>query len=155
MTEATTLTAWDDEVATPATTLEMMDDMVRKLKELKDQAETKQEEADEVKAAYNAQRKLVLDALKANNRQNYSVDGCAMVYVNSKEAYRVPQTLEDKTKLFDYIKITYGEDTLLSMVGIHSATLTSWANAESEKGIMSIPGLEAPTMVETLNVRKK
>lgn len=155
MTEATTLTAWDDQVETPATTLEMMDDMVRKLKQLKDEAEAKQEAADEVKNAYNAQRKLVLDVLKANNRQNYSVDGCAMVYVNSKEAYRVPQTLEDKTKLFDYISNTYGEDTLLSMVGIHSATLTSWANAESEKGIMSIPGLEAPTMVETLNVRKK
>lgn len=125
------------------------------LKEKQAAAEAKQEEADVAKAAYNEQRELVLKTLLANNRKNYAVEGVGAVHVSEKEVYRVPKTNEDKTKLFNYIKDTYGPDALMSMVSIHSGTLTSWANQESEKGVMQIPGLEAPTMVSTLNVRKK
>ena len=137
------------------TTLEEMDQLVVKLKELQAVADEAEEVAKAAKAEYNAQRELILKTLAANKRTSYSVDGVGMVYISQKEVYRVPKTNEDKTQLFNYIKNTYGPDALMAMVGIHSATLTSWANAESEKGVMQIPGLEAPTMVETLNVRKK
>lgn len=150
------LAQWD-EVGQPqeTTTLEQMDKLIVELKELQAAAEAKQEEADVAKAAYNAHRELVLKTLVANNRKNYAVDGVGAVHISEKEVYRVPKTNEDKTALFNYIKQTYGPDALMSMVSIHSGTLTSWANEESEKGVMQIPGLEAPTMVQTLNVRKK
>lgn len=128
--------------------------MIHYLKELKAASEAAQEKADEVKAKYNEHRDRVLKTLRANNRQKYSVDGVAMVYISDKEVYTVPKTNEQKQALFGYIRNTYGEDALMAMVGIHSATLTSWANEESNKGVMQIPGLEAPTMISTLNVRK-
>lgn len=146
---------WDSPSEVEATTLEQMDQMVRDLQAAKQRADARQEEADLLKAEYNAQRELVLKTLQANKRENYSVAGVGTVYISSKEVYRVPKTNEEKNLLFTYIKETYGPDSLLSMVGIHSATLTSWANEESSKGVMQIPGLEAPTMVETLNMRKK
>lgn len=150
------LTQWDEATQPDtATTLEQMDEMIVKLKELQNKAEDAEEVAKAAKAAYNDQRELVLKTLLANNRKNYAVEGVAAVHVSQKEVYRVPKTNEEKTQLFNYIKETYGPDALMSMVSIHSGTLTSWANAESEKGIMQIPGLEAPTMIETLNVRKK
>lgn len=129
--------------------------MVQELRDLKEAADAKQDEADQVKANYNAYRELVMKTLQANGRDSYAVDGVGTVYISSKEVYRVPKTNEEKNLLFTYIKEKYGPDALMSLVGIHSATLTSWANEESEKGVMSIPGLEAPTMVETLNMRKK
>lgn len=150
------LSQWD-EASQPetSTTLEQMDALIVELKRLQAEAEAAQEKADAVKAEYNEQRELVLKTLVANNRKNYTVEGVGAVHISEKEVYRVPKTNEDKTKLFNYIKDTYGPDALMSMVSIHSGTLTSWANQESEKGVMQIPGLEAPTMVSTLNVRKK
>lgn len=155
-TQDSTLAQWD-EAAQPetSTTLEQMDQLVKDLRQAQALAEEAQEEADELKAQYNAKRELVLKTLRANNRTNYSVPGVGAVHITEKEVYRVPKTNEEKNLLFTYIKDKYGPEALMSMVGIHSATLTSWANEESEKGVMSIPGLEAPTMVETLNVRKK
>ena len=129
--------------------------MVADLRKAQAEAEEAQAEADELKAIYNDHRNKVLKVLVANKRDSYAVKGVGMVYVSRKEVFRTPKTNEDKTMLFNYIKDTYGADTLMSLVNIHSQTLTSWANAESEKGVLSIPGLEAPTMVETLNVRKK
>lgn len=152
------LQAWDEatqDQETESVTLEQMDQMVAHLRELKDQAEDAQKHADEIGKAYQAQREVVMKTLIANNRDKYEVDGVGLVYVSRKEVYRVPKSNEDKTKLFNYIKEKYGPDALMAMVGIHSATLGAWANKESETGVMQIPGLEAPTMVETLNMRKK
>ena len=129
--------------------------MIVDLKALQAVAEASQAKADEDSEAYKLKREEVLKVLKANKRKNYSVEGIGAVHIAEKEVYRVPKTIEDKTKLFNYIKEQYGPDALMTMVNIHSATLTSWANSESEKGVMQIPGLEAPTMIETLNVRKK
>lgn len=136
-------------------TLEAMDLLVTELRNLKDLAEEAQARADEVRDQYNSHRQKVQQVLEANGRKNYAVEGVGSVYISEKEVYRVPKSNEEKVLLFNYIKEQYGSDALLSLTSIHSATLTSWANAESEKGVMSIPGLEAPTMVATLNIRKK
>lgn len=153
-----TLDEWNEQTAETPTnlTVEQMDEMIHRLRELKETKEAHDEVAKEASAAFEAHRKLVLDALKHLKRDNYSVDGAGLVYVSRKEVYTVPKTNEDKTKLFNYIKEKYGPDSLMAMVGIHSATLTSWANKETETGeVMEIPGLELPTMIETINFRKK
>lgn len=136
-------------------TLEQMDALVRELDQLKCDAQAAQEKADAASALYQEKRQYILDVLKANKRDKYQVTGVGTVYISQKEVYRVPKTNEEKNLLFTYIKDKYGPDTLMGLVGIHSATLTAWANQESESGVMTIPGLEAPTMVETLNFRRK
>lgn len=152
----TELDQWDEVGETaPSLTLEQMDRLVQELALLKADVDSVNEVLETAKELYETKRKYVLDSLKANNREKYSVEGVGTVYINAKESYRIPKINEDKTKLFNYIKAQYGSDALMSMVNIHSATLTSWANAESEKGVMSIPGLEAPTMMETLNFRRR
>jgi len=152
------LEMWDQATAPPETalTVEQMDQMIVQLREAKSMADIAEESAKTIKAEYDAKRKEVLDALKTLNRDNYSVAGAGMAYISRKEVYTVPKTHQEKTALFNYIKEKYGPDALMSMVGIHSATLTSWANKETESGeVMQIPGLEQPTMIETLNFRKK
>ena len=125
------------------------------LRDLKDEKDRLDEVLKELSARYESEKKDAINILKAHKREAYSLEGAVSVDIRSKEVYRVPQTNADKTKLFNYIKEKQGPDALMSMVSIHSATLTTWANEESSQGVMSIPGLEAPTMTETLYVRRK
>lgn len=152
------LDQWDQVGTAESSTLtvEAMDQLIQALRESKEAYEQAQDHADEVKKAYTQARDNVLKALTTLKRDSYAVDGHGLAYIARKEVYTVPKTNEDKNKLFTYIKEKYGPDALMSMVGIHSATLTSWANKETETGeVQTIPGLEQPTMIETLNFRKK
>lgn len=151
------LDQWDQAEAPPASlTVEAMDELVRQLREAKTSYEQLQEKADELKAAYTKAKDQVMNALVQLKRDNYAVDGHGLAYISRKEVYTTPKTNEDKTALFNYIKNKYGPDTLMSLVSINSQTLTSWANKETETGeVQVIPGLNQPTMVETLNFRKK
>ena len=152
------LEQWDqaDQDQPPALTVEQMDGLIENLRVTKKAAESAQEQADLVKAQYSEARDQVLKALITLKRDNYAVDGHGLAYISRKEVYTTPKTNQDKNALFTYIKEKYGPDALMSLVSINSQTLTSWANKETETGeIQSIPGLDQPTMIETLNFRKK
>lgn len=98
----------------------------------------------------------VINALKSNNRTKFEAEGVALVYISSKEVYTTPKTNEQKAALFDYIRSKHSADALTTMLSINHNTLNSWANAETKDDpILQIPGLEAPTTVETLNFRRK
>jgi hypothetical protein len=100
--------------------------------------------------------KEVINALKANGRTKFEAEGTALVYITTKEVYTTPKTGEQKASLFNYIENKYGADTLLAMQSINHNTLNSWANGETkEDPTLQIPGLDAPTSVETLNFRRK
>ena len=153
--EDSTLEAWDQaEQPQQTMTLEQMDSLVVQLRELKTKADEAKAVFEEMSKQYEDHRALVLNALLTNKRDKYEVEGAGMVYISRKETYRVPKSNEDKTKLFNYIKEKYGPDAHMSMVGIHSGTLNTLANKESEERVMQIPGLEAPTMLEQLNFRR-
>ena len=136
-------------------TLEQMDQLLVDLRQKRDRYDELKANATEAHGAYEAQMKLVIDTLNANKRNNYSVDGVGSVHIVHKEVYTTPKTNEQKTSLFNFIKEKYGPDVLMSMVSINSQTLNSWANKEAEAGVMSIPGLEAPTMQENLSLRRR
>lgn len=131
-----------------------MDEMVRELKA----ARTKYDEAKKLASeAYSTLEKAetqVVNALKATGKSSYKVDGVGNVSWYVKESFTTPKTNEDKSRLFNYIKEKYGADVLMSMVSIHSATLNSFANKETESGVMEVPGLAAPTGTEILSFRK-
>lgn len=150
------LDQWDQADQPETITVEAMDQLIQDLRTSKVAYEAAQEEADIIKKEFTEAKDKVMKALLTLKRDSYAVDGHGLAYISRKEVYTVPKTNEDKNKLFTYIKEKYGPDALMSMVGIHSATLTSWANKETETGeVQAIPGLDQPTMIETLNFRKK
>lgn len=145
---------WNNEQA-QAVTLEQMDNLVQQLKQARityDEAKKKSSEAYSLLEKIEGQ---VVAALKANGKSKYSVDGIGTVSWYVKESFTTPKANDDKTRLFNYIKEKYGPDVLMSMVSIHSATLNSFANKETEGGVMEIPGLAAPTGTEILSFRKE
>lgn len=152
------LSQWDqaDSQNHEALTVEQMDQLVQDLRTQKTAYDLAQEQADQIKAQFNEAKDRVLKALLALKRDNYAVDGHGLAYISRKEVYTTPKTNDDKNKLFTYIKEKYGPDALMGLVSINSQTLTSWANKETETGeVQVIPGLDQPTMIETLNFRKK
>ena len=154
--EQTILDQWNQvDQPSQAVTLEQMDQLLVDLSAKRDRYDELKANATEAHNEYEAQMKLVIDTLNANKRNSYTVEGVASVHIVHKEVYTTPKTNEQKTQLFNFIKEKYGPDVLMSMVSINSQTLNSWANKEAESGVMSIPGLEAPTMQENLSLRRR
>lgn len=131
-----------------------MDEMVRDLKKARVEYDEAKKLASEAYARLEKAETQVVNALKATGKSSYKVDDVGSVSWYVKESFTTPKTNEDKTKLFNYIKDKYGPDVLMSMVTIHSATLNSFANKETESGVMELPGLAAPTGTEILSFRK-
>lgn len=100
--------------------------------------------------------KEVINALKANNRTKFEAEGVALVYITTKEVYTTPKTPEQKDEFFGYIRSKYGPEVLTGMLSVNHQTLNSFANKETEADpTLNIPGLDAPTSVETLTFRRK
>jgi hypothetical protein len=147
---------WDNPKEVSSLTLEQMDKLVTDLAESKEAYEEASKASKALHAVYEGKRKLVLDALNANGRNNFETAGVGKVSITRKEIYRVPANVEAKTKLFNYIKQKYGGDILMEMASINHMTLNTWANKETETGdVMEIPGLELPTVEEIISFRRK
>lgn len=146
------LAEWDEPQA-QVTTLEGMDQLLARYRAAREDYDAKKKISNEANAVKDEIQAQVIAALKANNRTKYdSPDGLA--YISVKEVYPTPKTAEEKQALFDYIESKYGVEALLGLQSINAQTLTAWANKEAEQGVMQIPGLQAPTTMETLNFRK-
>lgn len=157
MQEQNQLDQWQAEAAEPqsATTMAEMDRLIAEYKAVREDYEAKKKISNEAHARLEDVEAKVIASLKANHRSKYPVDGLGTAYIINKETYTTPKNNDDKSKLFAYIDGKYGRDVLTSLLSINSQTLNSWANKESESGVMQIPGLEAPTLKESLGFRKE
>lgn len=92
----------------------------------------------------------ILIRLKENNKDKWDTEN-ATFYISRKMSVTVPKEPEKKETFMNYLE----GNGLKSMFTVHSATLNSWYNQEAEKGNTNIPGLDMPTLRETLNMRRK
>lgn len=121
------------------------------------------EAADKVKkeksAILDGIENRLLNTLKAAGKKSYKVDGVGNAIVVHKSVIQVPKTVEAKRSLWDWINEKYGKEFLDEMLSINSQKLTAWYNQEAEKNkanpLFSIPGIDAPTTLETLSFRRE
>src|SRR5215216_5436822 len=94
------------------------------IERLKSQKQSIKELKDQLKAANGG-----LDALEkegmallstAGMNDGVKIVGLGQISIKQDIAYRVPQDIEAKQKLYDYITRKYGQDTLEGMRGINS-----------------------------------
>lgn len=77
--------------------------------------------------------------------------------ISNRTSVRIPQTVEDKLKLFEYLK---QKNIFNELVGVNAQTLNSFYKSELEKAIergddeWKLPGVGEPVITETLYVRK-
>lgn len=149
---APSLAEWD-QVTAEEISLEEMDALVREMARKWAAHESLKEQASALYLEAEAAEAKVVAALKAAKKDSYKVDGLGTVSLTSKLVYRVPGTIEQKKKLFNFIRKNYGDETLMSMLGINHNTLNSFCTKEAEKAgqakeNFALPGLELPTSQE-------
>ncbi len=136
--------------------IDQMDTLILKLRKSREEYDKRKKASNEAHALLEEVEKEVMNALKANGRTKFEAEGVALVYIVTKEVFGTPKTLEQKRGLFTYITVKYGEDVLTNLLSMNHQTLNSWANAEiKDDPSLQIPGLDAPTTVESLTFRKK
>lgn len=146
-------------------TVEELDTLCKEFKEAQEVYQSAKAVSD---AAYKEQERLkgkVVEAMELAGKSKYVVEGIGTFYFSDKMSVKVPKDLENKKAFFKYLHDTYGPVVYWDKISVHSATLNSFYNAELEQfnekakqGLVSgdfhIPGLEAPTAMRSLNVRK-
>lgn len=149
------LSEWAEQ-STQSISLEQMDQLVQSLKAKREKHKEAKEAAAKIYEELEEAEKAVIGALKSSGKSKYEAEGVGLVYISHKTTYSTPKTIDDKTKLFNYIKGKHGNDALMTLVSINHQSLNSWANKETEENpLLEIPGLDQPTATETLNFRTK
>lgn len=136
-----------------------LDTLVTELREAtKDYDVHKQVASDKYKRVSELECQLI-ELMIAANKSAYIVEGLGKVTLVPKASVKTPKTFDDKKKLFEWIRHNRGEDALLALQSIHSATLNSFYNAEVKNAIENqiefdgIDGLEEPSVTTTLQFR--
>lgn len=151
---ATDLAAWEQPSDVSEVTLQMMDETIQQMINKKHEYEEQDKILKALGAEWDALEQKVIQLLTASNKKSYKLDGVANVSMSMRTSYKVPSTPENKVKLFDYIERNHGREALLQLQGINSNTLNAWAKKEFESGVMSIDGLDQPTITPRLSVTK-
>jgi hypothetical protein len=144
-----------EETPVSTVTLQQMDDLVKQYAEARSKYDEAKAESNKAHAELQALEGQLVQTLSVNGKTSYNVDGVGSLSVVTLESYKTPKDAEAKKNLFKYIQQKYGQESLTNMLSIHSATLNSWANQEAQSGVMSIPGLDQPTVTESLRFRRK
>lgn len=132
-----------------------MDNLVKTYREARLAYEKAKEESSRLYHILEEAENQVRNALTEAGKNKYFVDGVGTVSLAVKSSFTTPKTVEDKLKLFDYIKFKYGDEALINYLSIHSSSLNSFANRELESDpTLTIPGLTTPTVTTELRFRK-
>lgn len=147
---------WAEEKPIEAVSLQAFEELCRKTTEqdkvvdkLKAELKLEQEKADDLYAE-------IQKILAAHNKDNYK-SAVGTFYRYSRWNWKIPSSLEAKTKFFDFLK---QKGIFLELVSVNSNTLNSFCKAEYEAAKeagnvdFKVPGLEAPTAMEKIGFRK-
>lgn len=137
-----------------------LDEVVKELSKLRKEHEEIKAKASDVWAKCEAQEAKLMDLLEASGKKSYEVDGVARVTLVSKTSITTPKSLDEKKRLFDWIKQQYGEEGLLAYQTVNFQSLNSLYNKTIETMIesgnpMDVSAFGLPSVHKTLQVRSK
>lgn len=147
--------AWAEATATTTLNMSEMDALVRKSQEQWDEYEKQKKLSTELHNKYEETEAAIMAALKAAGKTKYHVDGVGTVSIVQKASVLTPKTIEDKEKLFQYLR-SKGKEVLYSLATVNSQTLNAWYQRELDdaaaKGILgfSVPGVGESVMRESM-----
>lgn len=148
-----------EEVKREVTTQEL-DDAVKTLSALrKEHDELKSKASEKWEQCEEAEAKL-LELLEASGKKTYGVDGVGKVTLVSKTSITVPKDLEQKKKVFEWIKEKFGDDGLLAYQTINFQSLNSLYNKTIEEAMergteIDVSAFGLPSVYKTLQLRSK
>lgn len=156
------LDEWDEATATKPLNMAEMDDLIKKSTVAWERYEAKKAEASELNKEAEAIDAKIMQALKDAGKKKYHVTGIGTMMRIEKLTVKVPAGLDQRRDFFNFLK-KKGNEFFLSMVTVNSNTLNSWYNREADEAAahrdknspaFSVPGIEQPTVRESLRLMK-
>lgn len=128
------------------------------LSELKKRHDEVSKKEKQIKAELEAIQGKVQSLLEKTGKTKY-VSDYGTAYVETKLAFRVPKSVEDKRAFFQWLQENEGQDVADHYMTVNSQALNSLLNtltAEyAEKGkVLEVDGIEPPTSREVFKFRK-
>jgi len=155
--EQASLDQWQSESA-KSLDLIAMDNLVKDYQAARKDYDDAKEIASEKYKLVDELEKQVVDTLKAANKKSYVVDGVGRATIKHKYVVTTPKTGETKWKVLDYIMDKYGVEVRDTYISVNHQAVNSFYNSEKEINILdpnfNIPGLELPTLQESLSFTK-
>lgn len=107
----------------------------------------------EEKKLYSLEQKM-LATLEAIGKSSYQAK-VGTLYISNRKSVKVPATPEDREAFFNYLR---ERGIFEKMITVHSATLTSYYNAEFDEAVaegrdLEIPGIGEPTITQSIGFR--
>jgi hypothetical protein len=127
----------------------------KRLKELRATQQSLKVELDKVQCEYELIANEVMSELDINGVESIKIDG-TLFYTETRQSVRIPKSLEDKERFFNYLRDLSLYD---EMISVNSATLNSFYKTMSEEaekdGVLEfqMPGIEPPTSYKQLKIR--
>ena len=152
----TNVHSWAEE--NTSVTVEQLDNLVAEYLKSREIYEAAKKVSGEKYADYQVLENKLVATLTAAGKKSYKVDGVGTATRVVKSVVTTPKDVTSKRLLFDSINKTYGKDVLDEMVSINHQRLNGWYNEEvelhKEDPLFHVPGIEAPTSVESLSFRR-
>lgn len=152
--------AWTQAEAKSIST-EDLDNLVLDMKRKRDAHDVAKAKSTELYKEAEKAENALLEALRLAGKKKYHVDDIGTASVIEKLVYRVPPTIEDKAKFFEWLSTRHGPKFLLDKQSVNSQSLQKICNdafneeIEAGRGAeFKIPGLADPTPNFTLSFRK-
>jgi hypothetical protein len=105
----------------------------------------------------------MIEAMEQAGKSKYIVEGVGTFYFVDKMTVTTPKTIENTRALFNYIREKHGEDFFYTTAGVNHQTLQKLYKTDFEEMVetspdkaatFAIPGLQPPTSMRSLNLRK-
>lgn len=157
MSDVASLDDWN-EVGAKAIDVATFDALVVRYKEQREIYEATKKAATVEYLKVQEMENQILALLKDSKKSKYFVDGIGTVYKIDKYVVRTPKELQQLRDLYDYVAKNHGQDAADQMFTVNHQTLNSFYNKEaeaSEDPAFKLPGVESPTLEQSLGLRKK
>lgn len=147
---------WDEPEAQPKQlTVEYIDRLVARLRELRQQKDEATEKLCQITAAIANVEKDIVANLNDCNKTSWDVEGIGKVFIRNNFAVRNPKTPEAKKAFYDYLK---ARGLFEDLATINHQTLNAFYKTEREQAegdpSFNLPGLEAPTLHQSVVLKK-
>lgn len=145
---------------TSTITVDELDGMIRAYRTARTGYEDTKKISNEAHAVMKDRELVLMTAMNNMGKSKYHHETIGTISIANKYIVRTPKTIEEKQKLFEYIRSKFGEDVLVAKTTIIHQTLNSFYRDESKEaeknGVanFSIPGIEAPVHEQVLSIRK-
>ena len=152
------LEEWGSETPKQEINVSQINELVKKLEEAKKDYDAKKAESSNAEKYYKGLRMDVLSILKAAGQSKFHAEGIGTVSITNKLSVTVPKTHEEKKQMLEYLK-SLGEDTFLTYATVNSMSLNSFYRMQTDEAAkkgetFTMPGVDAPTLMENISFRK-